>query len=189
MVARRRWPQWAAFACAMLLWLGRAYADDRALLGRPNPLARLFPSAGARAAAEQQQLEAKLKRALQSLPGVRNVEATLSVTASDRVALDQPLPPPRATVVLHVRGTFDEPQARSVAQTLLPAGSELRLTTIPSAADAVVMQPSAPNETKKVGPFQVAADSAGWLRGTLAALLVSNALLALLLLRGRVTRH
>jgi hypothetical protein len=189
MSTRMRWLLPAVLGAAWLLSPGSMLAQESALLGRTNPLAQLFPSATARAERERAAWEAKLEQALLRLPGVIDAQATLTLAAADAVPLDQPLPAPRAAIVVRVRpDRYDDAQAQALAQGLLPPGSQLQLQPLPAegAPEAQRMRSAAEGQvgqTKRVGPFHVARSSADPLRATLAALLVSNALLALLLLR------
>lgn len=187
MTSRARWLVAAALGYAGLSCVGTARAEESALLGRSNPLAQLFPSATARAEQERAALSGRLEQALRARPGVSDAKIMITLSTADRVPLDQPLPPPRAAIMLQVDDpAFDLEPARALAASLLPPATELTLQAV-RARTAALSNPSAPDtiSIRRVGPFQVAPSSAGWLRGTLAALLITNAVLALLLLRGR----
>jgi type III secretory pathway lipoprotein EscJ len=153
-------------------------------LARPNPLRAFLPSATARVADQQARGEALLERRLSLLPGVRAAQVRLLLPERERAPLDRPLPPARAHVLLRADDPARPSQAdvaRVVAEALPElAPLELSLTRTPPA------RPPAPAPSVRVGPFWVAPASALPLRIALAACLLSNVVLAcLLLLRWR----
>jgi type III secretory pathway lipoprotein EscJ len=164
---------------------GAAAQDPRessAWIARPNPLRAFLPSATARTADQQARGEALLERHLSLLPGVRGAQVRLLLP--EREPLDRPLPPARAHVLLRAGDPAQPSQAdvaRVVAEALPElAPIELSLSRTPPA------RPPAPAPSVRVGPFWVAPASALPLRIALAACLLSNVVLAcLLLLRWR----
>jgi type III secretory pathway lipoprotein EscJ len=165
----------------------RAHAETRPLLAHSNPLAGLVPTPAERAAAEQIRLEHQLEGALTLLPEVVAAKVVITSVAADTVPLDRELPAPRAALVLRVRGHGpDERQVLALAQSVLPAGTAVHLerSVLPEQAAAQsAAKPWDDPSSKRVGPFWVAAKSASALRFALALLLLSNALLAGLVLR------
>jgi hypothetical protein len=122
------------------------------------------------------------------LPGVERVRASVTVPAADIVRLDRPLPPVQAALVVQVRaGGADAARLEALASSALPPGALLhveRSEAAPAAPERAVPAAAA----TRVGPFHVEGRSAGWLRVTLGLLLVSNALLAGLVLAKRARR-
>jgi hypothetical protein len=172
---------------------GEVRADARPANVPDSPLARWLPTPEARAAREQLRLAQALEALLAQLPGVEHARAVVSVPAVDVVRLDRSLPPVRATLVVEVRaGGADEARLEALARGVLPPGALVHLSRS-EAAPAPRGHGSgrverAPGAATRVGPFQVEARSAGWLRVTLGMLLVSNALLAGLVLARRARR-
>jgi type III secretory pathway lipoprotein EscJ len=185
---RRRWCAggFAAAACVALLGSyapsASAQPESSPWLGRRNPLRAFVPSAEARAAEQKAHAEALLERRLALLPGVRAAHVRLVLPALDQTPLDRPSAAARAHVLLRA-GDPSEPSREDVARLISDAlpelgPVELALTRAPSARPAA----AAPPPNVRVGPFWVAVESALPLRAALAGCLLSNVVLAGLLL-------
>jgi hypothetical protein len=193
--AARTYTHLGLLCLALLLSGGRSrvQADTRPAIVPTNPLTRWLPSPEARAAREQARLARALEALLAELSGVERVRAAVSLPQQDQVPLDRPLPPVQATLVVRVRaGAADAARLEALARGVLPQGALVHLersesVLVPREQGPRLVAP-APVAATRVGPFQVAAGSAGWLRTTLGALLVSNALLAGLVLVKRARR-
>lgn len=150
-------------------------------------LLRLTPSARELHAQRSAELERRIERTLTALPEVAAARVQLTLPLEAEVPLDGPLPKPSAALLLTTRAS--EPSDRDYAAIVASAlsGREPTLTIVrrplPQPASARVVQ---------LGPFRVEERSAFALRVTLTVTLVTNALLALLLLgkvRTRSTRR
>lgn len=148
-------------------------------------LVRVARSAAARHREHVDERARSLARLLRALPGV--VDATCALTLDDVASapLDRPLAPPRAAVVLRVRGQGPDDQAvRALAQSVVRDLSAEGVTIHRHRVEAEAAPPLV-----RVGPLEVAATSAALLRAVLALSLASNALLAgLVLWRARPHR-
>jgi hypothetical protein len=161
-----------------------AQVDAGSWLAHPNPLRAFLPSAAARAAEQQARGEGLLERRLTLLPGVRAAQVRLLLPEREREPLDRPLPPARAHVLLRADDPAQPSQA-DVARVLAEALPELAPIELSLSRTPPARLP-APPPSVRVGPFWVAPASAPPLRIALGACLLSNVVLAcLLLLRWR----
>lgn len=145
-------------------------------------LVRLAPTADELRDERARRLEQRLERALSVLPDVATATVQLTLPLAAEAALDQPAATPGAVVMLRTgpRGPDDGELTQIVATALAHPGPRLSIVRRPASAPK-------PTGLVDVGPFRVAASSAGALRVGLAVMLITNALLALLLL-ARVRR-
>lgn len=174
-----------AFACWVFAGSARAeppHGPHDAERGKPW-LVRLAPTAAELRDERERRLEQRLEKTLLSLPEVAAATVQLTLPLDSEAALDQPLAPPSAVVILRAgpRGPDDRELTRIVASAL--AHPRPQLTVVRRAPRATAQ----PTEMVEVGPFRVAENSAPSLRALLAVTLVTNALLSLLLL-GRLRR-
>lgn len=162
-------------------WLicSSAHAEVSPLLGGPNPLRALLPSAAAERADRSAKLERSIERSLNALDGVASSHVTLQLPAVEAAALDAPLLPPRMHVLLKLtaRGPTDQ-VVLALVRAQLP--EPIEPITIQRSASSSQSQRTA--ASVKVGPFTVEAQSAPGLRLLLALCLCANALMAVLLL-------
>lgn len=167
-------------ALALATWSARARAERAS---DEVPLfVRLAPRLEAQQRARSALLEHKLARLLEQLPDVAQAAVSIALPSAAELPLDEPLPRPKAAVVLVVRGQGpSHDDVWKLTQSALNlAPSDLSLLKRPARSPT-----RAATTLVRIGPFRVEAGSASGLRWTLALLLLSNALLAALLLRRR----
>jgi hypothetical protein len=127
----------------------------------------------------------KLERLTRALPEVSDVVIDVSLPDVSRLALDEPPPSARVSLVVQTRTPLDE----GVLPTLVRASAaELASAHVAVTATRAPPLTQAAPPLRAVGPFRVAADSDTKLRVLLGLLLASNVLLASLLLSGRLRR-
>jgi hypothetical protein len=136
-----------------------------------------LPGEDERRSAEEGQLAKQLESAIAGLPGVVAAHVLLSLPRPAEVALDAPLPAPVLTVLLDERGAA--PPAAALTELVQAAGRGPRAvlhvqrrSPAPKIAVGEATVPAAPGRKKP-----------GWPRVILATSLLSNVLLATLVLR------
>jgi hypothetical protein len=172
----------------MALTCAAAQADARTQDSQ-QPLRALFPSAEARAEQERTRWARQLERALVQLPNVQRAQVQLELPVADRWALDQPLPAAGVQLALELTGPGpDDAQIQRLVGSLVPVA----LKPVAIARSRPPATRAAHRALQRVGPFEVAAHSAGALRATLVLSLLANVGLATFVLvrwRRSVTPH
>lgn len=169
--------QWLALMLALGV-PGRVRGDAGARSPSHEGLARFAKSAAARHEDDVHARARDLERLARALPGV--VDAAVALTLADitRTPIDRPLPPPRVTLVLGVRGVGPDDAtvlrvARGVVRDLSPNDLTVSRHSVASVA----------KPTNAAGAqVDVDATSNTLPRAILAASLTSNVLLSLMLL-------
>jgi hypothetical protein len=152
----------------------------------PPPANPLLPSALALAHDEGRRTAAQLEQSLTLLPDVKSARVQLALAPGDSHPLDRPAPAARMSVVLQLTGPGP---SDSDVQELALASTSRRLELPVSVVRAQApVERAAHQTTARVGPFEVAASSAGALRATLGLCLAANVCLATLILVRRKRR-
>jgi len=159
----------------------------------PPLLVRLAPTAEQLHRERTRALEQRLVRLLSGLPSVERAEVALDLPLASEQPLDQPVRSPHVTAVI-ISGSPRQirPAIERVVSAVLPELLPRDLQVIASPSLRVEASDAGPKSALslvQIGPFRVHPESASALRFGLAVLLVSNALLAgILLWRTRVRR-
>jgi type III secretory pathway lipoprotein EscJ len=159
-------------------------------------LVRLAPTAEQVQRARTRAIEQRLVRLISALPEVERTEVDIDQPLPLDQPLDRPARGPRAAVVIGVMSERSPGQRRDaierIVSAVLPDLSRDDLTVIERTPAPLRSAPEAATSAHslvQIGPFLVHPQSAPALRGGLATLLASNALLAgILLWRTRLMR-
>lgn len=164
-------------AVMLLCWL--VAASVRAEPSHAKVAMELVPDHRALLAARERSLANKLEVLVAALPDVQVVGAEVTLADASRRPIDEALSAPHVALVTQTRRPRDE---RALVVLVRGAAPELSRAHVSVTQTAPAPVENAPERLRQVGPFRVAADSDLALRAVLALLLVTNVVLAFLLL-------
>ena len=151
---------------------------------RADHLAALAPSYLESRQREDQRLATQLETTLRAMADVVTARVHIGHVDASHLPIDAPLPTPRVSAFLKLSG--QGPQDHEIRALLASALPDVLPQDISITRQTQMPATTQPLAMDKVGPFQVSADGAPYLRVLLGVLLASNAsLCGLILMRRR----